>query len=136
MKFIDKAFLDWMQSVIDFTQKQPHEMCRLFAYGIGASSLVRAYLNFEPWMATLDAVMTVLYVSVSRSRVWVASMGEADYFRFFMLLLAIFSTISTAIHGGRVATLLQAWCLALFFYAAACRPPKPPLPKGKLGLST
>lgn len=124
---VDRVF----QSVVDLLQCKPARCAQYCAATIAGFSAGQLLAGTQTSIgATLSVLAGLMMWRAACRPVWFTAMNSYGIRLFYLLTTVLFATAWSA-----VCTLLdQAGCLAFaaYFYFAACRPPRPRVPKGRL----
>lgn len=133
----DAAVVAFHQDLVDALQRHPLWFARVCLLALAAVMACRAiaYDRAGFWLA-LDALMLAGLWFDCRSSAFLATIGSVRWVRclglVFILLDVLFALLVPS--PARVLQLMISVLLTAFFYFAACRPPKPPLPRGRFAM--
>lgn len=123
---VDRVF----QSIVDLLQCKPSrcaQPCAAAIAGLAVGQLLAG--SQSPFGATLSVLAGLIMWRAACRPVWFTAMNSYGIRLFYLLTTVLFVTVWSA----SCSLIEQADCVAFtaYFYFAACRPPRPRVPKGR-----
>lgn len=141
MKATDKALLHWHQDLVDMLQRQPVQLARVCAMVYAPCVFLLWFMHDSPFGWTHYVVMAIDVLAVTLLCIgalsaFVLAIVGADAFIVRCVLVVCLSLVvllSTIAPGlNNVPAMLRSVAGVMYFYFAACRPPKPKPPVRKM----
>lgn len=133
----DTAVVAFHQDLVDALQRQPLWFARVCLAVLVACTATRiAMVDLSAFQLVVNlALLTLLWLNC-RSAATLASAGTFTLFRYtFLVTFPLDVLVSLLVPSlERLPILLFSVFLTAFFFFAACRPPKPPLPRGRFAM--